>query len=62
VRSTEHYGKTDWSASTAWVLHFTDEDRLDELIAFLGARLQHLPALIAVAAGASQTEMRYAAG
>lgn len=62
LKCTSAYGKTNWVATDActdWALNFTDVDNLQDLIAFLAVRLQHLPALLSVSAGLSQAELRY---
>lgn len=47
-------------SSCHWALQFTTLEEVERLIAFLTARIQHLPNLLSAAAGVKQHTLRYA--
>lgn len=65
LKATEPYRKTDFDGAVeaaAWAERFARAQDLAGLLTFLANRIEHLPRIIAAAAGTRQQELSYALG
>lgn len=54
-----HTPLNELRSNCAWALQFTTLDEVESLVAFLTARIRHLPALLSTSAGVDQYPLRY---
>lgn len=63
LRAVTPYPKTDWQGAldaAAWADRFSRAQEVERLLNFLAVRIEHLPQIIAAAAGTRQQELSYA--